>query len=264
MMQKRDDIQIYELAYNKVNYGLWDNSLYTPLQCGAASNKVDVCDLKDNTGDNISDKNFYYSETTGTYWIWKNAPKTKYIGQCQYRRRLQFDESFNFDTIFNGHKIICNTPMILGLSLKKQMEKCHPYINIDVFESVFNEAQPLYSNAFNEIFNKSNVLFFSSSYILPYSEYCRYCNFLFSILDAYAIRMNFFNRDVLKGYVSNKLNYYQTIGLRSKPIEYHMLIGGFLQERIFSVWVLSNFRQSEIYYKDFTFMENNIQLKAYR
>ena len=122
-MQKRDDIQIYELAYNKVNYGLWNNSLYTPLQCGSAINKVDVCNLKDNTGDNISDKNFYYSETTGTYWIWKNAPKTKYIGQCQYRRRLKFDENFNFDTIFNEHKIICNKPMILGLSLKKHIEK---------------------------------------------------------------------------------------------------------------------------------------------
>ena len=76
--------------------------------------------------------------------------------------------------------------------------------------------------------------------------------------------MNFFNRDVLKWYVSNKLNYYLSIGLRAKPIEYHMLIGGFLQERIFSVWVLSNFRQSEIFYKDFTFMENNTQIKTYR
>ena len=43
-----------------------------------------------------------------------------------------------------------------------------------------------------------------------------------------------------------------------------MLIGGFLQERLFSVWILSNFRQSEIYYKDFTFMENNIQIKSYK
>ena len=256
-MQKRDDIQIYELAYNKVKYGLWDNSLYTPLQCGAASNKVDVCELKDNTGDNISDKNFYYSETTGTYWIWKNAPKTKYIGQCQYRRRLQFDESFNFDNIFKDHKIICNKPMILGSSLKQQLERCHPYINTDIFESVFNEEQPLYSKAFNEIFHKSNALFFSSSYILPYSEYFRYCNFLFSILNAYAIRMNLLNRDVLKEYVSNKLKY-ATFELRSKPIEYHMLIGGFLQERIFSIWILSNFRKSEIYFKDFKFMENRI------
>ena len=147
--------------------------------------------------------------------------------------------------------------MILGLSLKKHIEKCHPYINIDYFENIFYDVQPSYSKAFDEVFNKSNVLFFSSSYILPYSEYCRYCNFLFSILDAYATRMNFLNRDILKWYVSNKLNY-TSIGLRLKPIEYHMLIGGFLQERIFSVWVLSNFKQSEIYYKDFTFMENHI------
>ena len=258
MIQKRDDIQIYELAYNKVKYGLWNNSLYTPLQCGAASNKVDVCELKDNTGDNISDKNFYYSETTGTYWIWKNAPKTKYIGQCQYRRRLQFDESFNFDTIFNEHKIICNKPIILGSSLKKQLEMCHPYINTDIFESVFNEAQPLYINVFYEIFRKCNVLFFSSSYILPYEEYCRYCKFMFSILDLYAKRMNLFNRDILKEYVSRKIRNSKNIELRSKPIEYHMLIGGFLQERIFSIWVLSNFKQSEIYYKNFTFMENHI------
>jgi hypothetical protein len=27
MMQKRNDIQIYELAYNNVNYGLWDGYL---------------------------------------------------------------------------------------------------------------------------------------------------------------------------------------------------------------------------------------------
>jgi hypothetical protein len=42
-----------------------------------------------------------------------------------------------------------------------------------------------------------------------------------------------------------------------------MLIGGFLQERLFSVWVLSNFRQSEIYYKDFKFMEDNMKIKTY-
>ena len=105
-MQKREDIQIYELAYNKVKYGLWDNALYTPLQCCADRSNTDVCELKDNTGENISSKNFYYCETTGTYWIWKNAPETKYVGQCQYRRRLEFKEDFDFDTIFDKHKII--------------------------------------------------------------------------------------------------------------------------------------------------------------
>ena len=253
-MQKRKDIQIYELAYNKVDYGFWNNALYTPLQCGASCNKANVCDLKDNTGDNISDKNFYYSETTGTYWIWKNAPKTKYIGQCQYRRRLYFDENFDFDSIFNNHEIICNKPLILGLTLKKHINMCHPYINTDIFESVFCETQPLYTKAFNEIFNKNKVLFFSSSYILPYNEYYRYCNFLFSVLDAYAKRMDLFDKNALRRQVASKLR-----NNTNKPIQYHMLIGGFLQERIFTIWVLSNYRQDEIYYKDFKLMESNME-----
>ena len=86
---------------------------------------------------------------------------------------------------------------------------------------------------------------------------------MFSILDEYADRMNLLDYNTLKGYVSSKLRY-PSVSLKSKPIEYHMLIGGFLQERLFSVGCLSNFRQSEIFYKDFTFMENNIQIKSYR
>jgi hypothetical protein len=85
---------------------------------------------------------------------------------------------------------------------------------------------------------------------------------MFSILDEYATRMNFLDYNTLKGYVSSKLRY-PAVNLKSKPIEYHMLIGGFLQERLFSVWVLSNFRQSEIYYKDFKFMEDNMKIKTY-
>jgi hypothetical protein len=81
---------------------------------------------------------------------------------------------------------------------------------------------------------------------------------MFSILDLYAKMMNLFNQDILKEYVSRKIINSKNIELKSKPIEYHMLIGGFLQERLFSIWLLSNFRQSEIYYKNFTFMENHI------
>jgi hypothetical protein len=49
----------------------------------------------------------------------------------------------------------------------------------------------------------------------------------------------------------------------SKPLEYHMLIGGFLQERLFTIWLLANFRQDEIYYKDFEFMEDSVKIKKY-
>ena len=46
--------------------------------------------LKDNTGDNISHKNKFYSELTFYYWLWKNKfyeiSDNEWVGFCQYRR----------------------------------------------------------------------------------------------------------------------------------------------------------------------------------
>lgn len=41
---------------------------YIPLQVGAENN-IDLGYLKDNVGDNISEKNPNYCELTGLYWI---------------------------------------------------------------------------------------------------------------------------------------------------------------------------------------------------
>ena len=261
-MDKRQDIQIYELAYNKVKYGFWDNSLYTPLQCGADRSRENVCELKDNTGINISAHNFYYSETTGTFWMWKNAPKTDYIGQCQYRRRLKFDEDFDFNKIFNRQRIIVAKPMFIGRPLRRQMSVCHPQIDIKAFEDIVYETQPAYKKVFDQVFNNGCALFFSSSYIMKYEDFCRYCNFMFSIIRKYEERFHFDDESTLRKYVKDKLKN-PSSGIMSKPLEYHMLIGGFLQERLFTIWILANFRQDEIYYKDFEFMEDSVEVKKY-
>ena len=67
------------------------NEVYTPIHVGRAVSKCkdEMTEMiGDDTGDNISAKNPYYSEMTGQYWAWKNFHDTGYIGFCHYRRYL--------------------------------------------------------------------------------------------------------------------------------------------------------------------------------
>lgn len=65
--------------------------MYLPLHVGAEGkadehgNPLDFGYVKDNTGDNISNKNFCFGTQTALYWMWKNLD-TEYKGLVHYRR----------------------------------------------------------------------------------------------------------------------------------------------------------------------------------
>ncbi len=59
-----------------------------PIQVGAALTGERICEVRDNTGDHISEKNREYCELTALYWIWKNT-SSQYAGLCHYRRHYE-------------------------------------------------------------------------------------------------------------------------------------------------------------------------------
>ncbi len=61
-------VRIYCMAHKK--YEKLNNDIYIPLQVGAALHNS-LGYHSDNTGDNISERNPYYSELTGLYWLYK-------------------------------------------------------------------------------------------------------------------------------------------------------------------------------------------------
>ena len=75
---------------------------YIPV--GLGNNKFDSEWIKDNSGENISEKNKFYGEYTFHYWFWKNEIKNisdnDWIGFCAYRRFWLSDKK----TVFSSQK----------------------------------------------------------------------------------------------------------------------------------------------------------------
>ena len=81
--------------------------------------------LRDNTGENISNKNSFYGEYSFHYWLWKNYLKknknqNEWIGFCAYRRfwsnnKTNQDQSHFKDKVLNtAHDDWKNYDVILG------------------------------------------------------------------------------------------------------------------------------------------------------
>lgn len=90
------------------------DEVYTPIHVGRAISKYkeEMAEmLGDDTGDNISEKNPFYSEMTAHYWIWKNVQNVEYVGLCHYRRLFGINiTSENIDKIMKGYDAIMVEP----------------------------------------------------------------------------------------------------------------------------------------------------------
>ena len=60
------DISVIIAAHKK--YKMPEDGMYIPMQVGSQG-KPDIGYIRDNTGDNISDKNKNFCELTGMYWL---------------------------------------------------------------------------------------------------------------------------------------------------------------------------------------------------
>lgn len=85
---ERPSIKILISCHKGVAYPKSD--LFLPVHVGAEGKAPLEGMQPDNEGENISDRNFTYSELTAQYWAWKNLD-ADYVGLCHYRRYFCFD-----------------------------------------------------------------------------------------------------------------------------------------------------------------------------
>lgn len=197
-----------------------EDNLYLPLHVGR-NQADDLGYLGDNTGDNISIKNCYYSELTGLYWIWKNYHKSQYVGTCHYRRYLLNKDGFVFneaelENILTQYDVI--TPKLLELnhSYYDGFSTNHNLEDLIATEKVIQELYPQYYNDYKHIVHE-NRTYFGNIMICSKKLFDDYCQWLFDIL----------------------FEVEKIIDVSSYD-EYHRRVFGFISELLLYVWIYHN------------------------
>ena len=175
---------------------------------------------RDNTGDNISDLNHLYLETTGIYWVWKNV-SDPIKGIQQYRRRLNYTIK-EIPFILKWYDIIAAKPLIINPY--KQYERCHD--GNDLLQC--RELVPSKSD-FDKYIMNGDKLYYSNSFIAKESVFNDACGFCFDVLDRFVEQNNFKDDDTLLKHSSTIIK-----GTNSHPeiseTEYQARICGYLFE----------------------------------
>jgi len=264
---KRDDVKIYSLCYEKKNFAFLNDAVITPLQVGAA-NGNEVCFTKDNTGDNISDKNYFYIENTGTYWIWKNVQGAKIKGQMQYRRPLSgISENVDFEKLFTDYDVVTcepfhhpdhkeptpQEPMVISADTVEQgywFSNCID--DLYILELVIQLYHPEYYDDYVKYIKNGPDLYYSNGFILKADDYDRYCEFLFDCLQKYLEMTNIKSKDDLVEHVRYNMEvgkyprYPDKRNIPQEAVRWQTSIGGFLSERVWTLWLQHNFKPERI------------------
>ena len=132
---------------------------YIPLQVGAALHE-DLGYLRDDVGENISDRNQNYSELTGLYWIWKNEKEADITGLVHYRRyflnargEILSEEEIS-ETLGKCKAIV--SPLAEfeeGVTVRSFYASKHHEKDLEILSGVIHELCPEYDKAFEEVMN---------------------------------------------------------------------------------------------------------------
>ena len=177
---------------------------FIPLHVGKAIAKEDLGIQGDNTGDSISEKNRNFCELTGHYWLWKNGPKTKYVGINHYRRYFDFNHKLpygtnlydttlqeigkNFsnlpdlDAVFSKYDIIIAKPNIHPLCGALNYKLLRISNDYDILEKVIAEKYPEYWTSYYKVMYLNNKFSSYNMFIMRHDLFDDYSKWLFDIL----------------------------------------------------------------------------------
>ena len=210
-----NDISIYVCGHKP--FPVPPDPIYKRLQLGAALHE-DLGYIRDDSGDNISELNPFFSELTGMYWIWRNDHDSDIKGLCHYRRYF-IDEEGNplnrnaVESFLNKGDVITSNMICFDKSCKEAFIEAHNAHDLAIVEEALKHLYPSYGSYFDSVF-EDDKNYFANLCCMKSELFDAYSGWLFSILFEASEKID------LTGYDA-----YQTRAY------------GFYAERLLRVWI---------------------------
>ena len=162
---------------------------FVPLQVGRALHD-DLGYLGDDTGDQISAQNPFFSELTGLYWIWKNVKDVDIVGICHYRRYLVMKlagqgerllQKEDAEQILKTYDMITSERLTLASDYYSGFAVDHNLKDLQCCGQVIREKYPAYAAEFEKLIHEKHT-YFGNICVAGKAVYDTYCSWLFDIL----------------------------------------------------------------------------------
>lgn len=213
------NIRIYAMTHKQ--FDVPSDPLYQPLHVGHVK-AADLGYQGDDTGENISHLNCYYSELTGHYWLWKNCHDVDYIGTCHYRRFLINEQEKvltkrEYENLLKDYDLVTTKRVILNNSYHYGFSANHNIEALDCTGEVIRDLYPEYHDTFQRLVHE-NETYFGNMFVTKKVLFDQYCEWLFTIFAEVEKR----------------------IDLDTDEDAYHKRVLGFISEFLLLVWVRVN------------------------
>lgn len=213
------------VAYHKDSQ-IIKNDCLLPVHVGKSCTDVELDMPGDNTGDNISCKNFGYAELTAIYWLWKNSD-ADIKGLFHYRRFLDLNPysehsnqdiyEYSLDCDFSSEKFLkeldiskkCINDLMSEYSIitrkkedlkdwsnytvRSHYEAEHHIEHLDRALDIIKSDYPGYYQTAINLINGSQS-YFTNMFIMDAKHYDEYCSWMFDILFKIEKELNLYDK----------------------------------------------------------------------
>lgn len=177
-------VTIFTMTHKK--FPMPKDPVYIPLHVGR-SLAQDLGYMGDDTGVSISDKNCYYGELTGVYWVWKNIRTSDYVGVCHYRRYFCTEEGRiltgpEYERILSEYDIITSKKLKLNYSYYDGYASDYNIGDLIAVGEVIRQSYPEYYEAFERLVHGKGT-YFGNMMVCSKALFDAYCEWLFGIFE---------------------------------------------------------------------------------